>query len=158
LPIRVCAKGTNPPERTINLAVRPVRRQRPRPARPPRGDRPRLLVVDDEPGILRALARDLDGDFEVVTAGCYAEAERACATQPFDVLLCDVNVQGQSGVDLAARLTSGHAQLAGRTVYMTGGSIDARLQASHEARPERFVAKPFDLPSLVKILKGAATG
>jgi len=66
----------------------------------------RCVIVDDNPGFLDAASRELsDGGFTVVgTAGTSAEASaRARETKP-DVVLVDIMLGPESGLDLARQL------------------------------------------------------
>lgn len=77
----------------------------------PRGHRPRpaLLVVDDEPPVLRAVQRDLRGRFgeqyRVLCAGSGAEAEDLMRElrmrgEPLALVLADQRMPGMTGVEL----------------------------------------------------------
>ena len=62
--------------------------------------KPRVLVVDDEPQILRFLRPGLTaGDFEVITAATGAEAVKQAATMAPDVIVLDLGLarQGRQG-------------------------------------------------------------
>ena len=53
--------------------------------------KPRVLVVDDEPAILRFLKPALEAnDYEVASAGTLAEALKRIAKEPPDVVVLDL--------------------------------------------------------------------
>jgi DNA-binding NtrC family response regulator len=137
--------------------VKPARRKKTQSQPSLQAPRPRILIVDDETAILRALSRELEAEFEIATARSGSEAFEAVDGKSVDVLLCDVNLVGESGLDVAAKLAERDRRLAGRIVYMTGGTLSERARAEAERNPARFVAKPFDLPALVRLLKGVAS-
>lgn len=57
-----------------------------------------MLVVDDEPGVRRALERGLRAEgMEVVTAADGNSGLRAALTGSFDVVLLDIMLPGLSG-------------------------------------------------------------
>ena len=63
--------------------------------------RSRVLVVDDEPPIRTIIERALAGaGFDCVGAGDLAEAREALVDRPFDLLLCDIQLGAESGLDL----------------------------------------------------------
>jgi CheY-like chemotaxis protein len=67
----------------------------------PPAERPVLLIVDDEPGILSALRRALRREgYEIVTAGSGAAALRVLRERRVDALLTDHKMPGMSGLEL----------------------------------------------------------
>ena len=130
--------------------IKPARRK---PSMPQMAAKPepraRLLIIDDEVMILRALERELENDFEVVSARSSEEALAAVQAGRFDVVLCDVNLAGENGYDVVQRLDGLATGLAARSVFMSGGPIATAPRAG-----TRFVAKPFQVPALLQILRG----
>ena len=61
-----------------------------------------LLLVDDDPFLLRSLRRLLPDLHRVVLAGSAEAALLALDAQPFDVVVTDVHMPGMSGIDLLA--------------------------------------------------------
>ena len=104
--------------------------------------RARVLVIDDEPAILRAMLRVLH-DHEVV---CVGRAEAALAEiasgAQFDVILTDVMMPGMTGVDLFDTLRTSHAALAARVIFMTGGVPDPAIAHALDAIPNPKLSKP----------------
>lgn len=62
----------------------------------------RILIVDDEPGILEVCADTLDylGDVEIVTEVDSLKAAKRLAEESFDLLLTDLRMPGLNGVEL----------------------------------------------------------
>lgn len=61
----------------------------------------RVLVVDDEPSVRRALAMILSGaGYDVQDVGSAADARQALAYDTIDLLLSDVSMPGETGIDL----------------------------------------------------------
>jgi PAS domain S-box-containing protein len=112
------------------------------PPAPPR--RGRILVVDDEPLVGRAVARLLGSDHEVLTLTSPAEAlDRAAAGERWDVVLCDLMMPEMDGALLARRLEEKAPDLAQRIVYMTGGAfIEGAGDVQRDLRPR--LSKPLD--------------
>nr|WP_245324593.1 LytTR family DNA-binding domain-containing protein [Nesterenkonia lacusekhoensis] len=66
-----------------------------------------VLVVDDEPPAVAQIQWLLSGDSQVGrvhTAGNAAQAKHVLETEPIDVILLDIHMPGQSGMDLARQL------------------------------------------------------
>ena len=68
-----------------------------------------LLLVDDEPAILKALQRVVrDEGYKVITALDGEAALRLVASESVDVVLSDMDMPGMSGLDLMVRLRRNH--------------------------------------------------
>jgi DNA-binding response OmpR family regulator len=110
---------------------------------------PTVLVVDDEPS-LRLLCRvnlELDG-YLVLEAEDVAEAEQILLAETVDVVLLDVHVGPESGVELMRRLRERGG--APPVVLVTGS---ARLDAATQAEADGLVAKPFRLEELLGVVR-----
>ncbi|MEW5738207.1 MAG: ATP-binding protein [Myxococcota bacterium] len=105
----------------------------------------RVLLVDDEAGILRALQQHLtSAGVQVTVANSGAEALALAAQHPFDTLITDVSMPGMQGTALAARLREKAPELP--IVFITGHSEGADLTAM----PRSVVlSKPVKLEALL---------
>jgi signal transduction histidine kinase len=115
---------------------------------------PHILVVDDEPEILRMLSICLEkSSFHVSTAENTADAARMLSEEQFDVIISDVIMPGEDGIaflgsvheswpELPVILMTGHAQLQMAVNAIKNGAFD-------------FVHKPFDFDHLRKIITRA---
>jgi PAS domain S-box-containing protein len=106
--------------------------------------RPRVLIIDDEPLVRRAIERSLETEHDVVSAASAAEAlailERG---EPFDLVLCDLMMPDMTGMDVAARLTKDRPDVAARMVFLSGGAFTPEAAAFLAAAGRRHVEKPF---------------
>lgn len=103
-----------------------------------------VLVIDDEPLLLRVLTRTLRTVFDV-TADATAEAalQRIESGERFAAILCDVNLGGRmSGVDFAMRLAEEHRCQFHRLVFIAGHPLEG---ADEKLRDRPVLLKPFDL-------------
>jgi two-component system response regulator PrrA len=112
----------------------------------------RILAVDDDPAILRALERGLllEG-FRVDKAASGADALALIRTAPPDAVVLDVSMPGQSGIELCAELRSCGSQI---PILMLSAldEVDDRV-AGLAAGADDYVVKPFALPELVLRLR-----
>ena len=116
--------------------------------------RKRLLIVDDENLVVRALARLLANDFQVVTASSGDDALRCVTTgEPVDVVLSDITMPGMNGLEFALRAVEARPALRGRIVLMTGGAMSRAFRASLEQSRVPLIAKPFDRGQLVALVE-----
>lgn len=115
----------------------------------------RVLCVDDEPNILRALSWLLRKQFTVVTAMSAIEALELIHNGDFDVVISDQRMPEMSGVDFLNQVR----ELAPRAmrILLTGYSdLQAVLRSVNESEIFRFVTKPWDVNELPEIVAQAA--
>jgi signal transduction histidine kinase len=109
----------------------------------------RVLVVDDEPFVLRSLEDMLREQHEVVLCSSGEEAKALLANDArFDVILCDVMMQNGTGPELLTWLRSHIPVLASRVVFMTGGGVGA-LSSVQGDEAVRVITKPFSLEDVL---------
>jgi CheY-like chemotaxis protein len=118
--------------------------------------RGRILIVDDEPRLTQSMRLLLEPSHEVVTTSCGQEAlELMASGQHFDVVVCDLQMPGTTGMELYARLREQEPGLAERLVFMSGGAYTAA--ASHFVRtvPNRVLEKPVRPELLLATINAA---
>ena len=108
--------------------------------------RPRVLVCDDEPQILRALRITLrDAGFEVVPAATAGEALDAAALQAPDAAILDLVLPDGDGIDVTRELREWSALPI--LVLSAVGDEESKVRAL-EAGADDYVTKPFIRVSL----------
>lgn len=116
----------------------------------------RVLVVDDEPMIARAIKRALD-PFVVQVATDGIDALTALENEPeFDVILCDLMMPRISGADLFRRIEEQNPHLTKRFVFMTGGAFADWSQRFLETVERPIIEKPFQPSQLRKCIESVA--
>jgi two-component system, NtrC family, sensor kinase len=123
--------------------------------------RKRILVVDDEEGILE-LVTDSLGAY-----GCLVD--RASGSEPalelaqrnsYDVILCDLNLESDSGAvvsgfdlhdQIMRKLDTGPAPRPA-FIFMTGDLVDAAIGERAGREGNRFLQKPFRIAELLALL------
>ena len=113
----------------------------------PDDDAPHLLVVDDDTRIRNLLRQYLsENGFRVTVAGTATEARRKLAGLDFDLLVLDVMMPGENGVDLTRSL---RAEKTVPILMLTALSeTDSRI-AGLEAGADDYLPKPFDPRELI---------
>ena len=107
------------------------------------GDLDRVLVVDDEEPVRRMIARMVTsgGEWDCETAADAAEARMLLARRGFSLVICDVNMPGESGTDLTRWIREHHPDVA---VLMATGIDDPQLaQSVLELGAYGYLVKPF---------------
>jgi PAS domain S-box-containing protein len=116
--------------------------------------RGRLLVVDDEPAVLRSVSRMLSRDHEVVALNDAREALALCVEgATFDLILCDLMMPHMTGMDLYRELLRVAPQQAERMIFVTGGAFTQAAQRFLADTTRQHVEKPFDFADLRAIVQ-----
>jgi two-component system, cell cycle sensor histidine kinase and response regulator CckA len=120
--------------------------------------RGRVLLIDDEPCILKVLVGLLQRDHEVITAAS-GEAARAILAhdQSFDVILCDLMMPGLSGMDVHAWVGAHHPALARRIVFVTGGAFTPTALEYVTLAGNLRIDKPYEPAKLRRLISGLVT-
>jgi serine phosphatase RsbU (regulator of sigma subunit) len=115
--------------------------------------RPRILVVDDEPGMLRTIERILSEQYEVRTARLPSQGLAAATDGPFDLAILDVRMPEMDGFTLMAGL--GRVQTDLDVILMTGSTDerDTRLVRAIREKAFFFLTKPFDREVLLTLVQ-----
>lgn len=109
-----------------------------------RDRRLRVLVIDDEPALGRAVQSLLGREHDVFVATSGAEGlERIASGDPLDVVLCDVMMPHLTGAELHARVSLDHPTMARRFVFMTGGAVTKEADAFLKTTLQPCLQKPF---------------
>ena len=107
-------------------------------------DKPNILIVDDEPDVLSALARFLlKENFLVKTASGGEEALALYPGGSFDLVITDHGMPVMNGLDTAFRIK----KLSPETpvLLITGWQTDSDAAYQKPSGVDEFVSKPFDL-------------
>ena len=123
------------------------------PAEPAAAGRPRVLVVDDEPQIVRALKVVMrEAGFEAVPAETASEALDLAAVRPPDAAIVDLVLPDGDGVEVTRRLREWSAMPI--LVLSAVGEEDQKVRAL-EAGADDYITKPFGARELVARLQAA---
>lgn len=126
------------------------RRQPSPPAVPPSAKTStRVLLVDDDPLVTRALERSLSARYHVTSVASVQAAIELLAQDPaFDAILCDLMMPEQTGVDLLQYLERSGSPLARNVILITGGAPTDQMQDFLNGLDGRVLEKPFDAAQL----------
>jgi CheY-like chemotaxis protein len=109
----------------------------------------RILVVDDDALVGRAMSRMLSRRHEVVfLSDARSALDRLRSGPAFDVVFCDLMMPQLTGIDLHDALAAERPELAARMIFTTGGAFTPQARAFADAHAERMLLKPFDARTL----------
>ncbi len=113
-------------------------------------DRVRVLVVDDEPSICRALSIALHrAGYDVLTAQSGEGALATLATEHVDVMVIDLRIPDTRGDVVFELAAANHPHLRTRTLFMTG-DISERAHKLIVSCGCPSLRKPFELRELTE--------
>jgi CheY-like chemotaxis protein len=118
----------------------------------------RVLVIDDQEAVGRALERTLRGCDVVVLTSATEALERVVGGERFDVILCDLMMPEVTGSELYDEILRQVPDQAARMIFITGGATtdQARKFLDHVALP--VLAKPFDPAALRDLVRQVLLG
>ena len=117
--------------------------------------KPHVLVVDDDPVIREMVEMTLTkSGFAVDTVENAEDALRLLEGKRFDVVVSDIYMREESGIDLLASVRRGRRKIP--VILMTArGSVETAVIAERIGAFD-YLAKPFDLAQLVARVRAAA--
>ncbi len=116
------------------------------------GMRPRILLIDDDPGIRFGFTKYLSKTgYEVVDVSCLADGQEALSSERFDVVLLDLNLPDGSGLHWIEGLRAGQPDIA--LVVITGAAdVPTAVEAMRKGA-DNFLTKPVNMAELDIFLK-----
>jgi len=118
-----------------------------------------ILVIDDEPSLVRALARLLQRDgYVVATARNGRHALAALQAQPYDVILCDLRMPELDGRAFYAQLQQRAPALCQRVMFLTGDSTAADHQAFLAQCGRPWLSKPCSIAAVRNVIQQVLGG
>jgi signal transduction histidine kinase/CheY-like chemotaxis protein len=129
-------------------------------AREAREDALRVLLIDDEEGLRRALVTFFKRrGMHIAAVEDGGDALRVLRRERFDVIVSDVRMPGMSGGEFLERLRRDHPQMVSRLIFTTGDTFAADTATLLRDAGVPSLVKPYDfakLESVVREVAGAA--
>jgi CheY-like chemotaxis protein len=124
------------------------------PVMAPSGERPWVLVVDDENIISQLIADVLCGEgYEVDTAPHGLAALDRLANRTYDVILSDLRMPELDGLGFFREVEQRYPDLLRRFVFITGTSEHTDYQGFIDEVKVPVLTKPFDMVELVRVVQ-----
>jgi DNA-binding NtrC family response regulator len=116
-------------------------------------EKKKLLIVDDEPAVLKVCQMALSKLFlEIETAPGEARAIKLLKAKPFDIVLVDFKLKERDGIDIIKKAHTLHPRV--KTILMTGTLSSDELKAKIEkAKIDKIIFKPFTIDQLRDVVK-----
>lgn len=111
--------------------------------------RPTVLIVDDQPANVHALARILGSDVSTRFALDGQQALARVASEPVDLILLDVMMQGLDGLGVCQRLKADPRTAGIPVIFVSGLTEGTDEERGFEVGAVDYIHKPF-LPAIVR--------
>lgn len=118
--------------------------------------RQHILVVDDDPLMLKMLKEHLHDDYDVATAVSGKIALKFLERKKTNLILLDYEMPGENGVDVLEKVRANKATKDIPVIFLTGVSDSEKIQDALALRPQSYLLKPVDreklLQSITKVI------
>lgn len=119
----------------------------------------RVLLIDDEPMLLRAMGRILERTHEVTSADSGVAALELLAKEPsYDAIICDLMMPRLDGAQTYAEIQTRFPALAGRVIILSGGAATPRTSALVHSNTVPVLQKPIHIDDLLDAIDAIASG
>lgn len=114
----------------------------------------RVLIVDDDPMLLKAMTRALRG-YDIVAVETLSEAERILGEDDFDVVITDLHLGARAGTELVHWIDK-RAQARPGIIVSTGATLALEEETALEKAGHRVLHKPVSLEAFKAAIDAAA--
>lgn len=116
---------------------------------------PRVLLIDDEHSICRALTLALGATYDIVSFTSAREALHLLARDTaFDVILCDLTMPDMGGEEVYEELCQHAPEHVNRLVFMSGAVFGTGTASFLRHTRSVCLEKPFDMRVLREVIDG----
>lgn len=118
--------------------------------------KPKILVIDDEEILTKTFAKLLEKKgYEVLVASRGEDALAMAEEINFDMVLCDIRMPGQNGVETAKQIRAlcrnqGKENIP--IIFLTGYADEQLENEARELEPVATIFKPFDASQLMELI------
>ena len=120
---------------------------------------PRVLVVDDDPQVLRLMRVNLELEgYDVVSAPDGEEALEAVLSERPDVVVCDVMMPGVDGLTVLRNLRANPQTSKIPFVMVSAKAQRADVKAALDMGADKYITKPFDPQDLLDAVENLLNG
>ena len=117
---------------------------------------PLILVIDDEPDVLGDVAAILaSAGYASHCCGTAEAAIRFARSTAPDLILCDINLDGHSGLELCERIKEDEALKEIPVMFLSGAQVPDIIRRSHAVGGTYYLRKPFDPEVLMELIDKA---
>jgi CheY-like chemotaxis protein len=120
---------------------------------------PRVLVVDDDPQVLRLMRVNLELEgYDVVSAPDGEEALEAVVNERPDVVVCDVMMPGVDGLTVLRNVRANPQTSKIPFVVVSAKAQRSDVKAALDMGADKYITKPFDPQDLLDAVENLLNG
>jgi signal transduction histidine kinase len=113
-----------------------------------------ILLIDDEPGMQRALRRLLQRyGYDITTAANGREGLAALGARSYEVILCDMRMPDLDGPGFYRELERDHPHLRSRVIFLTGDVLSPEAEAFFAQVDNPRLEKPFKAQAVLRVIQ-----
>lgn len=117
---------------------------------------PTMLVIDDDPLLLTGMAAVLDKQgFEVHIARDIEAAVKAARSLDLDLIICDVNLGGYSGLALCREMREEHGQADVPVMFTSQSQLPDIIHRTFDETGAYYLRKPFEPGVFIELVNQA---
>ena len=117
-------------------------------------EKKRVLIIEDEPDLSAVFVNLLEVfGFASSVADSAQAAKNSLANGKFDLFIIDLTLPDRSGIDLYKDIISIHPEYKGKVIFTSGFNVSDELNKIMERDSVSFLAKPFSMDKLKKVLE-----
>ncbi len=116
-------------------------------------ERKHILVIDDDPLMLKVIKDYLHDDYEVATAKGGAVAYKFLEKKKTDLILLDYEMPDEKGPDVLTKIRKIPGCEAVPVVFLTGVKDKERLMEIVKVKPQGFLNKPIERGAMYEMIK-----
>lgn len=106
--------------------------------------RAHILIVDDDPLMLKMLKEQLREEYDVATAVSGKIAMKFLERKTTDLILLDYEMPGENGPEVLERLRANETTRNVPVIFLTGVSDREKIQEALALKPQSYLLKPVD--------------
>lgn len=109
----------------------------------------RIMIIDDSPGMLKAIKEQLGSDYEVATAISGKIALKYLQNKTVDLILLDYAMPEEDGPAVFEKLLANPKTANIPVIFLTGINDSAMIQKALSLKPRGYMLKPVDKETLL---------
>lgn len=113
-----------------------------------------ILVIDDNPMMLKVIRESLRDKYEVATAISGKIARKYLMNKTVDLILLDYEMPEENGSEVLEKLRQNEATKHIPVIFLTGVKEKAKIQKVLQLKPQGYLLKPIEHDKLVEAING----